>query len=70
MKNKNKKRWMFYWRGGGFNDVHGDTLEEAYTEAVKFGAEGLGRTLVPAKGSFKEWTVELSDELCRAYPID
>ena len=68
--------YIFNWIGGGFNDIHGDTREEAIANATEFGKPREYRPgkftkgLVPDAGTFREWTIEELDALCRAYPFD
>lgn len=46
-------RYMFEWCGGGFNETHADSPEQAYEKVLAQRALSKGSTLKPREGSFK-----------------
>jgi hypothetical protein len=68
--------YIFNWEGGGWNRVQAESLEQAIEKARKMGEPceykpgRMTKGLIPVESSFRPWTLEESDALCRRYSID
>lgn len=55
--------YMFEWCGGGFNETHADSAEEAYEKVLAQREASGGSSLKPLRGSFRLFDSKEYDRL-------
>jgi hypothetical protein len=62
-----KKRYLFNWIGGGWNDTHANTIRDARNKVLK---RSVGKQWKPDLNSFRPFTMKEYNELISATNMD